>query len=284
VAVNHIWLRHFRQPLVPTVFDFGMNGKTASHPELLDWLACELMESGWKMKPLHRLILTSQAYQRMSSPTANEISIAAENAAKDPENRLLWRQNSYRMEAEIVRDSTFHIAGQLDTKMYGPDLDPNTGLTVARRSVYFRTSKEKKMTFLSTFDSANPVECYQRAESISPQQSLAMSNSPLTLAQSRILAGRLSERLAAEPATNTADRFVSLAFQQVLNREPKEEELQECVQFLQKQSERYSSGVALTAFAGNGDNAVKPSADSIGRARENLVHVLMNHNDFVTVR
>jgi hypothetical protein len=199
VAVNHMWLRHFHQPLVPTVFDFGMNGKPASHPELLDWLAIELMESGWKMKSLHRLIVTSRTYQLASSAAASssDVATATANAKLDPENRSLWRQNSHRMEAEIIRDATFYVAGQLDTTMYGADLDPAAGLTLARRSVYFRTSKEKKMTFLSTFDSANPVECYQRAESISPQQSLAMSNSPLTLAQSRILAGKLKRTSAS---------------------------------------------------------------------------------------
>ena len=169
-----------------------MNGKPPVHPELLDWLACELMDNGWKMKPLHRLMVTSNAYRRASAPSAEDRMVASGNAAVDPENRQLWRQNSYRMEAEVVRDATLHVAGQLDKSMSGPDLDPGTGLTVGRRSIYFRTSKEKTMTFLSTFDSPNPVECYQRAESISPQQSLAMSNSPLTLGQSRNVAAKLS--------------------------------------------------------------------------------------------
>jgi len=284
VAVNHLWLRHFHQPMVSTVFDFGMNGKPASHPELLDWLACELMENGWKMKPLHRMMLTSRAYQMSSSPGPEDLSPAVANAAKDPENRQLWRQNSYRMEAEIVRDATFHVAGQLDRTMSGPDLDPATGLTLGRRSVYFRTSKEKKMTFLSTFDSANPVECYQRPESISPQQSLAMSNSPLTLAQSRILATRLSEKVSAQSPADAASAFVRLAFQTVLVREPTELEQQECVHFLEQQSERFRAGSTLTTFTGGVENANKPSADPVQRARENLVHVLFNHNDFVTVR
>jgi len=284
VAVNHLWLRHFHQPLVSTVFDFGINGKPASHPELLDWLACELMENGWKMKPLHRLIVTSRAYQMSSSPGPEDLSLAAANAAKDPENRQLWRQNSYRMEAEIVRDATFHVAGQLDKTMSGPDLDPAAGLTLGRRSVYFRTSKEKKMTFLATFDSANPVECYQRPESISPQQSLAMSNSPLTLAQSRILAATLSEKVSAETPANATSAFVRLAFQTILVREPRDAEQQECVRFLEQQSERFRSGSTLTTFTGGVENANKPSADPAQRARENLVHVLFNHNDFVTVR
>ena len=286
VAVNHMWLRHFHQPLVPTVFDFGMNGKPASHPELLDWLAIELMESGWKMKSLHRLIVTSRTYQLASSAAASssDVVTATANAKIDPENRALWRQNSHRMEAEIIRDATFYVAGQLDTTMYGADLDPATGLTLARRSVYFRTSKEKKMTFLSTFDSANPVECYQRAESISPQQSLAMSNSPLTLAQSRILAGKLSEQVPADNPEETATSFIGLAFRHVLLRDPTAEERSECLAFVKQQSERLAAGSALTSFSGGTANPVKPSADALRRARENLVHVLMNHNDFVTVR
>ncbi len=286
VAVNHMWLRHFHQPLVPTVFDFGMNGKPASHPELLDWLAIELMESGWKMKPLHRLIVTSRTYRLASSAAASssDVATAAANSKIDPENRALWRQNSHRMEAEIIRDATFYVAGQLDTTMYGADLDPATGLTLARRSVYFRTSKEKKMTFLSTFDSANPVECYQRAESISPQQSLAMSNSPLTLAQSRILAGKLSEQLPADNSEETATSFIGLAFRHVLLRDPTAEERSECLAFVKQQSERLAAGSALTSFSGGTANPVKPSADALRRARENLVHVLMNHNDFVTIR
>jgi hypothetical protein len=286
VAVNHMWLRHFHQPLVPTVFDFGMNGKPASHPELLDWLAIELMESGWKMKSLHRLIVTSQTYRLASSAAASssDVATATANAKIDPENRSLWRQNSHRMEAEIIRDATFYVAGQLDTTMYGADLDPTAGLTLARRSVYFRTSKEKKMTFLSTFDSANPVECYQRAESISPQQSLAMSNSPLTLAQSRILAGKLGEQVPADNSEETAVSFIGLAFRHVLLRDPTAEERTECLAFVKQQSERLAAGSALTSFSGGTANPVKPSADALRRARENLVHVLMNHNDFVTIR
>ncbi len=280
VAVNHMWMRHFHQPLVTTVFDFGMNGKTPSHPELLDWLACELVEQGWRMKALHRLIVTSATY-RMASTSAYAEDSALESAGKrtDAENRFLWKQNVRRMEAEVVRDAALHIAGQLDTQMYGPDLDPATGMTVPRRSIYFRTSKEKKMTFLATFDSANPVECYQRAESISPQQSLAMSNSPLTLAQSRLVATRLTGQ-----GVSADEQFVDLAFQYVLSREATAAERTECVSFLATQAARLESGSQLTVFPGTSESPVKPAADARQRARENLVHVLFNHNDFVTIR
>ncbi len=284
VAINHIWLRHFHQPLVPTVFDFGMNGKQSLHPELLDWLACELMDQGWKMKSLHRLILTSEAYRRSSSPSAEHREIARRNATVDPDNGQLWRQNSYRMQAEVVRDATLHVAGKLDTTLYGPDIDPNAGQTLGRRSIYFRNSKEKKMAFLSAFDGPNPVECYQRPETVSPQQSLAMSNSPLTLAHSRIVAAELSESLANEPHDRATQEFVARAFSKVLNREPSELEATECIGFLKQQTDQFSSVAALTAFPAGGDTSVKPSADPAQRARENLIHVLFNHNDFVTVR
>lgn len=284
VAINHIWLRHFHQPLVPTVFDFGMNGKPSLHPELLDWLACELMDQGWKMKPLHRLIVTSEAYRRNSSPSLEQREIAERNATIDPDNGQFWRQNSYRMEAEVVRDATLHVAGKLDTAMFGAEIDPSLGQTVGRRSIYFRNSKEKKMAFLSAFDGPNPVECYQRPETVSPQQSLAMSNSPLTLAQSRIVAAELSGLLASEPHDQATQEFVARAFLRVLNREPNPDEATACIAFLQQQTAEFSSASSLTAFPAGDDTSVKPSADPVQRARENLIHVLFNHNDFVTVR
>jgi len=283
VAVNHLWLRHFHQPLVPTVFDFGANGKPSPHPELLDWLACELMDQGWKMKPLHRLMVTSDAYRRVSAPSAGQREDAAKNAAADPDNRQWWRQNSHRMEAEVIRDATLQVAGKLDATMFGPDLDPNAGLTLARRSIYFRNSKEKKMTFLATFDSPNPVECYQRSESISPQQSLAMSNSPLTRMHSRHVAASLSEQVQGSEPEEASRRFVALAFQRVLNREPQAAEVSECLAFLRQQADQFASA-GLTSFPGAAETAVQPSADAGQRARENLVHVLFNHNDFVTIR
>lgn len=284
VAVNHIWLRHFYQPLVPTVFDFGMNGQPPSHPALLDWLACELMSQGWRMKPLHRLIVTSRTYRLASSPAREELPAQSVTTARDPDNRFLWRQNSRRMEAEVIRDATLAVAGRLDTEMRGPDLDPQEGLTRGRRSIYFRSSKEKKMTFLATFDSANPSECYRRPESISPQQSLAMSNSPLTLAQSRNIAGKLSQQAAADDPALAAEQFVRLAFVQVLSRPAVAAELKECLEFLTVQAERLKQRDQLTPFAGTSSNLVEPSADAVQRARENLIHVLLNHNDFVTIR
>jgi hypothetical protein len=292
VAVNHIWMRHFGAPLVPSVFDFGLNGKAPLHPQLLDWLAVELMEpasaagqsqgnEAWRMKHIHRLIVTSDAYRRQSSAAGASDS----NRTIDPDNLFLWRMNVRRMEAEIIRDSTLAVAGRLDPKMGGPELDENSGMTVARRSVYFRNTKEKKMTFLDLFDRPNVVECYRRSESVVPQQALAMANSPLSLAQARVLATALSTETGGSPSDPaTAPRFIALAFEQVLCRAPTAAELAECEQFLTDQARRFADPAALTQFATGAAAPVAAATDTHQRARENLVHVLFNHNDFLTIR
>jgi hypothetical protein len=189
------------------------------------------------------------------------------------------------MEAEIVRDATLYVAGSLDVTLGGPDIDQMTGLTSNRRSIYFRSTKEKKMQFLSLFDSANVVECYRRSESIAPQQALAMANSSLTLAQSRLLAKKLSEALAAakSPAEELDQRFVQDAFATILSRPPSSDEQATCASFLSEQAQRLA-GPGLSAFTAGPAASIPPSADPKQRARENLVHVLMNHNDFLTVR
>jgi hypothetical protein len=232
VAINHMWLRHFGSPLVPSVFDFGLNGKPPTNQALLDWLAVELMDSGWSMKDVHRLMVTSRTYRLVSSvqnqetgdgghETGDNPQSAIRNPQSiDPENKYYWRANPRRLEAEIVRDATLFVAGSLDPAMGGPEIDQNAGLTNARRSVYFRSTKEKKMTFLSLFDSANVVECYRRSESIAPQQALAMANSPLTLAQSRVLAKKLADALGNVAAEERPQKFVSEAFVRILCREP----------------------------------------------------------------
>lgn len=279
VAVNHIWLRHFGSALVPTVFDFGLNGKKPTHPELLDWLAAELMDGGWKMRSVHRLIVTSAAYRQASTNAAGD-----SNKAADPDNLFLWRANVRRMEAEAVRDSTLHIAGSLDKTMHGPEIDQNAGMTNSRRSIYFRNSKEKKMTFMEVFDRPNVVECYRRSESIVPQQALAMANSPLALAQSRVLAGKLSKAVGEEARPETVSAFITTAFEEILSRGPTSDERAECEKFIADQTQRFGDAKSLTAFTAGTPVPVAPSANPHLRARENLVHVLFNHNDFLTVR
>jgi hypothetical protein len=255
VAVNHLWGWHFGRPLVETTNNFGRSGKKPTHPQLLDWLAVEFMDNGWKAKPLHRLILTSKAY-KMSSK-----SDAAQHAA-DPDNVYLARFPSARVEAEVVRDSLLHVAGELDLKMGGVEIPQDQGMTVKRRSLYFAHHGESRMTFLDLFDAANPCDAYRRSAAVLPQQALAMSNSNLALQLGRSLAAKL-------PAAD--DRaFVVAAFEQVLSRPPTDAEVSASLAFLARQVKLFETSKA--------DG--KPTA----RAKENLVQALFNHTDFVTVR
>jgi hypothetical protein len=157
-------------------------------------------------------------------------------------------------------------------------------MTVGRRSIYFRNSKEKKMTFLDLFDRPNVVECYRRSESVVPQQALAMANSPLSLAQARLLAKTLSAESASEPNQEAEEKFITAAFEQVLARPPSAAETLECGKFLADQAQRFADSKSLTQFATGTPSAVPAATDPHQRARENLVHVLLNHNDFLTIR
>jgi hypothetical protein len=140
------------------------------------------------------------------------------------------------------------------------------------------------MTFLDAFDRPNVVDCYKRSESIVPQQALAQANSPLTLAEARKLAARLSEQVGAGNEEPLVQAFVNTAFAQILSRPPTAGELAECTSFVAAQTARYSQPEGLTKFSTGGAAHIPPSNDPHQRARENLIHVLLNHNDFVTLR
>jgi hypothetical protein len=203
------------------VFNFGRAGKPPSHPELLDWLAGEFMDSGWDMKAMHRLLMTSRVYRTQSSDWRAD----APQAKADPDNVYLWRMNVRRMNAENVRDSLLALAGKLDPTMGGPEIDETKGQDVYRRSIYFRHTPD----------------------SIVPQQALALANSKL----SQAMAEEIAKQLPPEG-------FIAAAFERVLGRVPTAAE-----------------AAASTQFLAESDST---------RERQSLVHVLLNHNDFVTIR
>jgi len=252
VAVNHVWLRHFGEPLVESVFDFGLRAKRPIQAELLDTLAAEFMESDWSFRHLHRLIVTSRAY-RLRSTTAGA---DPKTLAADPNNHFYWRMNTRRMEAQVVRDSLLHLAGVLDTKMGGPSI--NSSDTVRRRSLYFKHSRDQQDKLLKMFNDADHLQCYRRSESIVPQQALALSNSKLAIEMSELIANKID-----------GVKFVESAFEILLGRKPDSIERQECLKTL----------VELEAAA-----AKAKKANPKQRARRGLVHALLNHNDFVSVR
>jgi hypothetical protein len=268
------------------VNDLGLNGRPPSHPALLDWLAAELMEPSvatgaapeaaapWSMKHIHRLIVTSNAYRMASTPDDADL-------AKDPDDIFLWRMPSRRLEAEAVRDNVLHVAGRLAEAMGGPELDHTLILSTRRRSLYYRHAAEKQAELLKIFDVAGVTECYERKTSVVPQQALALANSELALSCSRLLARSL---VPGEDASDPAE-LVKTAFERVLARPATAGEVEVSVKFLAEQEallvrEKNKLAGATADLA----DATRPAADAALRARENFVHALLNHNDFVTVR
>jgi DNA-binding GntR family transcriptional regulator len=255
VAVNHLWLRHMGEPFVPSMFEFGRKSAAPLHPELLDWLASELVESGWDMKHLHRLIVTSAAYRMSSSALGGEAS-----ATKDSDNLRWWRRAPIRIESQAVRDSILALAGELDLTMGGPPVPMAAQAASKRRSLYFTHSNNERNTFLTLFDEADVRECYRRDQSIVPQQALALSNSSLVLDS----AGRIAARLGGKIPPEDEAAFVRAAFRGVLCTAPSEAEIAACLQTLSE----------LRKLPGT----------TPAQVRAHFVWALLNHNDFVTLR
>jgi hypothetical protein len=267
VAVNHIWTRHFGAPLVDSMFDFGLRTKQPVNHELLDWLAVEFMEHSWSMKHLHRLIVTSSAYRMQS----NSSDADSPNAKIDPDNLLLWRMNVRRMEAEVVRDTLIYLTGRLDSTLGGPDLPIAEGDEGTRRTIYYKYSRDHQIPFLRMFNPASVEECYLRQHGIAPQQALAMSNSRMALTSGRKLAALITEQTDSETSEEAAEAFIEAAFETVLGRRPLPAEQTVCA-------------AALTDFTAAASSDSGSSTAARRRACENLVHILLNHNDFITVR
>jgi len=250
VAVNHLWIRHFGVGIVATPDDFGANGQKPTHPALLDWLASEFIRSGYDLKHLHRLILSSAVYRR-----ATASGPAGANDGRDPDNVWYWRAPVRRMEGEAVRDNLLHVAGLLDPAFGGPDIDSAIAETSRRRSVYHRHAQETQAEMVQIFDGARPNECYQRERSIKPHQALALANSKITLDSAVAL-----EKTLSSAAGSDYSAFITAAFEHILNRAPKADELRLSTSFLQKEGR-------------------DPT-----RLRQHLLAALFNHNDFITLR
>jgi hypothetical protein len=241
--VNRVWQYHFGRGLVGTPNDFGRMGEQPSHPELLDWLAVEFRDGGQSLKKLHRMIVFSAAYRQVSS-IGPEMVQAAE---VDSENRLLWRANRRKLEAEALRDAVLLVSGQLDRTMYGPGFqdfviekpehsphyeydkfDPDDA-RARRRSIYRFIVRSQQQPFMTTLDCADPsMLVARRNESVSPLQALALLNNSFMLAMSDRFAHQL-ENSEKEMAT-----CVRRAFSRALSRSPSSQELDELIEFTRK--------------------------------------------------
>jgi hypothetical protein len=233
VAVNRIWYHHFGRGIVATLDNFGRVGESPTHPELLDWLAVELVNRGWSVKEMHRLLMTSEAY-RMASAYENR-----KNAEADPQNRLLWRYRPQRLEAEILRDSILAVSASIDLEVGGPSVfpevpeeilasqahgvwrNPSDGVEVTRRSVYVYRRRSLTFPFFAAFDLPDPnVTAAGRNVSTVATQALTLLNNPFVLRHARLFADRLEREV---PDGGPAER-IDRAYRIALARPPSPEE------------------------------------------------------------
>jgi hypothetical protein len=251
VIVNRLWQHHFGRGLVATPNDFGAQGEAPSHPELLDWLADDLVRHGWQLKRLQRLIMTSAVYRQ--SGRFDEA-----RARLDRENVFLWRQAPRRLEAEAIRDAMLQAAGLLDSRMYGPGtLDPN----MRRRSVYFFIKRSQLIPMMMLFDwPEHLVSIGQRSTTTIAPQALLFLNSP----QGRQYAEGLARRVQGRPP----DTAVQAAFRIALGRVPGEAEKRLALDFLARQE-------SVHRGTGRGDAPQRALAD--------LCQALLSMNEFVYV-
>lgn len=229
VVVNRLWHHHLGRGIVGTPNDFGAQGERPTHPELLDWLAKELQRNGWRLKPLHKLILTSAVYQQSSA-------LDAHKARADPENRLLWRYNRRRLEAEVIRDSMLAVSGLLDPTMFGKgSLDQ----TMTRRSIYFFQKRSQLIPFLQLFDAPEPtVSVGARVRTTIAPQALALMNSPLARACARGFSARVTGNARLEmgnpqSSISILPSLVVRAYALALGRPPDPREWADATAFLQ---------------------------------------------------
>jgi mono/diheme cytochrome c family protein len=224
VLANRLWHYHFGTGIVDTPSDFGYMGGRPTHPELLDWLAAQVHEHDWRLKPLHKMLLMSQSYRQAST-------FRQDAALKDADARLLWRYPPRRMSAEQIRDSMLSVAGQLDTRMGGPGfrlyqyLEDNVATYVPldehgpetfRRAVYHQNARASRVDVLSDFDCPDPAfAAPRRAATTTPLQALTLMNHPFVLHMAEALAARV-----AREAGESGAQPVGRAFQLTLAREP----------------------------------------------------------------
>ena len=281
VIVNRIWHHHFGRGIVRTLDNLGRMGDAPTHPGLLDWLAVELMDRGWSIKQMHRLLMTSEAY-RMASAYRHEASAAA-----DPDNRLLWRYRPQRLEAEALRDAIMTVSGAIDRTVGGPPVFPHVpedilrtsggkglwcgsppdgrrvevphegiwcvepdGPRVWRRSVYVYRRRSLGFPFFETFDlpDQNQTAAARNVSTVSTQ-ALTLMNNPFVLNQARLFAERLERA-----APGDLEAQIDLAYRIALTRPPTAAE-----------------AAIARELAG-------------GRGLSDLAHVMLNLNEFLYLR
>ncbi len=258
VFVNRVWQYHFGKGIVPTANDFGKLGEPPTHPELLDWLASEFMDGGWKLKRLHKLIMMSNTYQLSSAADTENLRI-------DPANNFLWRFNMRRLTAEEVRDSMLAVSGTLNLKQFGPSTYPKipkevlAGQSVPgqgwptsppeeanRRSIYAHVKRSLRVPILIGFDQPDPdSSCPVRYVTTVPTQSLGLLNGEFANEQAELFAQRLQKERSGDLAAQ-----VTRAIRLTTGRKPTAEEVKADVAFIRRLQDNHqlTEKQALTQY------------------------------------
>ncbi len=295
VLVNRVWMNHFGRGLVNTPSDFGSLGEAPSHPQLLDWLARDLMAGGWKLKRVHKMIMTSTAYRQSSARDPRRAEL-------DPEDRYYWRMSVRRLDAETVRDRILATSGVLNRKLFGASVpvkedtvgqvvvgvdapagnEPPVGHEAFRRSIYIQVRRSQPLAMLHVFD--QPVmetNCERRTVSTVATQSLMLLNSDFILQQSNYMAARIRKEAAGDPTAQ-----VHSAWQLAFARAPLPKELETALAFLAAQSAPTAAPAPATVTAGAGGAmppAAAPPAEPPVDALASLCQILLSTNEFLYV-
>jgi hypothetical protein len=280
VIVNRVWQHHFGVGIVATPNDFGAMGEPPTHPELLDWLAVEFVESGWSLKTLHKMLVTSATY-RQSSRVDVDNPAQARALAVDRENRLLWHARRQRLEGEIARDAMLQVAGDLSDSMFGPSARPNLPTGVGskaawspdearqqqnRRSIYIFAKRNLRFPLLEIFDQPDlQMSCAQRSVTTTAPQALALLNGEFPLEQ----ATRWADRLVTVHADDTP-ALVDAAWRGAFARAASANELEASCAFIGHQSQ-------TLAATGTDSGAAQRAAVA------DFCHALLNANEFLYV-
>ena len=252
VIVNRLWQHHLGKGIVGTPNDFGVQGERPTHPELLEYLAAELVRGGWKLKPLHRAIMLSDVYQQSHEVDADNLKI-------DPANRFWWHFQPRRLEAETIRDALLATGGNLDPTMFGPSVLDDS----QRRSIYLRVKRSELLPIMTMFDAPEPTQSIgERSVTTVPTQALAMMNSPMVRQQAEKLFALIKPGNDG-PLSSAVEHGYQIAF----GRSPTNAEQTRMEAFIEEQ--RVAMGVDS---AGATDNALIE-----------FCHVLLCLNEFVYI-
>jgi hypothetical protein len=308
VLMNRVWAHHFGRGIVATPNDFGIRGEPPTHPELLDWLATEFVANGWRLKPIHRMIVLSNTYRQSSKIADLELPIAdshrqsqiANRQSKDPDNHLLWRQNRQRLDGEALRDAVLAASGALTRQLGGPSvrvpLEPEVYDLIftegepdglwrvtpdaqqhTRRSLYLFAKRNVRLPMLEAFDQPDKLTpCAERAVSTFAPQALILMNGPFAQEQSRAMAASLLRECGTD-----MEKQITQAYRRAFNRKPLADEVRIAKEFLTGQAELAADRLRARLPAGVPDGL--PAGVDVPHvvALADFCLALFNANEFV---